>query len=60
MKIIVSAHELMDKSLWSEFCSMTGMNVYAVYEGLLDINAELELTLKQAKELGLIRDCDLV
>lgn len=38
---------------WDEFCNMTGWDPYCLNEGL-DPNTDQELTLEQAKELGLI------
>ena len=56
MKITVTAREVLDSRLvgaWDKFCDMTGLNYYALNDGI-DSKAEFEITLEQARQLGLI------
>lgn len=55
MKCIVTPHELFERGLWEKFCEVTKSNLYAVSEGLIDVNDGILLTEKQAKEIGLIK-----
>lgn len=43
MTITVPVNELLDRSLWQEFCEATGTNEYAVNEGQIDSNTSLEI-----------------
>jgi len=54
MKITV--RELFDRDLWAKYCEISDTNVWAVNEGLLDENDEIELTDKEMQELFLIHD----
>lgn len=56
MKIIVTTtpRELMDKGCWIEACTLTGINEWAVKEGLMDSSDEITLTQEQAEKLGFL------
>lgn len=61
MKIKVTARELLDSGLWDKYCDESGMNEYAINEGLMDDLDEVEISLelaqlieKQDKKLSLI------
>jgi len=43
MRIKMTARELMDTGLWQDFCEETGMNEWAMAEGLLDSDDEVEI-----------------
>lgn len=49
-----TAEELIDMELWEDVCEMFGFNVWAVNEGLMDSDYEIEFSKEQAKELGII------
>jgi len=40
---------------WSDFCDATGYNEWAIKEGQLDRDEELEITVEQAKRMGLVK-----
>ena len=52
--ISVTARELMDRGLWKRACDMTGLNPWAVNEGLMDSSDTVTLTVEQARDLGLL------
>lgn len=56
MTISITVRELFDKGLWLDYCKTTGTNEWAVNEGLLGDDDEVELTSEQAKEMGLLED----
>lgn len=43
MKMMVTVREIFDKGLWSDFCELTGVNPYALNEGLMMDSDEVEL-----------------
>lgn len=47
MKITV--RELMDLGLWERYCKDTGTNEWALNEGLIDENKEIEWIIKENK-----------
>lgn len=49
MKITV--REIFDMGLWEEFCEITGTNEWAVNEGLVDYDEEMEISTADAKRL---------
>src|ERR1041385_1092991 len=53
-KIKVTAGFLLDSGKWDDWCEMSGTSEWAVKEGLMDRNEEIELTLEQAQELNLV------
>ena len=54
MRIIITVGELMSLDAWEEYCELTNTAIYAVNEGLLSYQSEVDLTEKQARELKLI------
>lgn len=42
----VTVRELIQLNLWDKYCDDTGMNIWAVNEGLIDKDVELEWLLK--------------
>lgn len=54
MKIKITVQELVDRGCFLEAFEMLGINEWALNEGQIDYSEELELTAKQARELGLI------
>lgn len=55
MDVMVQAHYLIDLGMWEKYCRMTGTNLYAISEGLMDLNHVITITEKQAKKLGVIK-----
>ena len=55
MRIILTAKEIMDLGLWSRTCDRKGFNPYAVNEGLIESNDDLEFTEDEAIEIGFIK-----
>jgi hypothetical protein len=53
MKVVVSAREILDDYNWEKFCDITGLDVWAVSEGMYDTET-FDLTLEQAQVLGII------
>ena len=53
MKIKVTAGEVLDKGDWDTFCDLKGLSVYAINEGLMSSDETFELTLQEAKEVGM-------
>lgn len=56
MIITITAGQALDKGIWDELCSLKGINVWALNEGLIDPNDEISLTEGEAISLGLIKD----
>ena len=57
MKITVTIKEAMNGNLlggFEKFCEITGLNPWAVNEGLATGDEEYEITTEQAKECGLL------
>ena len=54
MHIQMTAGELLDKEVWEEFCAMFDINVWAINEGLMDVSEKFNLSVFQAKTLGII------
>ena len=52
MNIIVTAGEALEMGFWERLCDLKGWNVWAVNEGLMDRDDRIELTLEEAKKLG--------
>lgn len=44
-----TAHELLRLGLWDKYCEQTGTNVWAVNEGLLDGDEEIEWEMKDER-----------
>lgn len=53
MKIEITAGELIDRGIWTEFCDLNGINIWAVNEGLIERGEEFIISEEQAKKLGL-------
>ena len=52
--LLITARELFDRGLWTEACRVKGISEYAVNEGQLDMDENIELNLAQAQELRLV------
>ena len=55
MKITTTFGEILHAGAWSEFCDLRGINPWCMNEGLADHETETELTLEEAKKIGLLR-----
>ncbi len=55
IKVIITAAEANDEGYWVGFCEMRGIDKWGLSEGIIDSNAEFELTLTEALELGIIK-----
>lgn len=53
MIIIMTIKELMDKDIWADVCDIRGWNVYAVNEGLLDMDEGVYLSEEEMEKLGI-------
>jgi hypothetical protein len=53
MKITITAREALDRGCWGAIARLKGYNEYAVNEGM-DPSTEIELTIDEARELGLL------
>lgn len=53
-RMSVTARQAKDGCDWDKFCEVTGLNPWALAEGM-DENAQFSLTIKQAKYCGLIK-----
>ena len=58
MKIIVTVRDLFDKGVWMEYCDITGTSEWAVKEGRMNSDDEIELTDEQARKLRFIPEED--
>jgi hypothetical protein len=56
MKITITAHGALQRGIWDDLCDMKGWNVYAINEGLMDSDDEIELSAEEATKLGLIKE----
>lgn len=54
MEITITVRELFNKGIWEKYCSLTGVNEWAVKEGLLDKSEKVVVSENLAKKLGLI------
>ncbi len=52
----ITPNELMAMCKWTEYCDLTGTNVYAVKEGLLDGDDDLPLTVEQGYDIKIIKN----
>lgn len=50
----VTARELMDRGVWVAACDELGLNEWAVNEGRMDSDDEVEMTVEQAETIGLL------
>lgn len=50
----ISFGELLNRGDWDEVCEKLGLNVWCIAEGVVDKEDEIELSAKQAFELGLV------
>ena len=58
IEITLTLGKLMDNYDWEEVCEVLGLNEWCLNEGLTDREDEIEITLEQAKKLGIkIADC---
>lgn len=53
LKIIVTPRYLIGNHLWDKYCTLHQVNPWAINEGLINDTDQIELTLKEADELGL-------
>lgn len=53
MKIKITVREAFNKHIWDKVCQMRGLNEWAVAEGLMSSDEELEFTEEEANQLGL-------
>ena len=51
--ITLTAQELLDSGFWEEFCAVRGWNVYAINEGLIDMDENIHLSEEELKQLGI-------
>ena len=56
MKIKTTPREIIDQGCWLAFCDLKGINEYALNEGTMSDTEEFELTLEEAREIGLYSD----
>ena len=53
MKIKITAGEIREQGCWLEFCELRGINEYAMNEGTMESTDEFELTLEEARKIGI-------
>ena len=58
MKITITAGELGDKGLWKDFADRYGYCGWALNEGRIKADDELQITNEDAREWGLLPDSD--
>lgn len=57
MKLLLTYREVLDKcNNWDDLCRKIGLNPWCINEGLIDVNAELELDYEIAKEYGIVKE----
>ena len=44
MKLLITVRELIDMGIWEKVCDMKGINPYALSEGLMSEDEEIELS----------------
>lgn len=54
MNIVITAGELIEHGVWDNWCEISGTNIWAVNEGLMDSEEEIVLTIEQASQIGLL------
>lgn len=50
----IQAHEAMSLGIWVELCELKGLNIFAINEGLMEADEEIELSADDMRELGLL------
>jgi len=55
MKMIITAGEALDYGWWSKICDLKGINEWAINEGQMDREEEIELTEKEVIQIGFAR-----
>lgn len=53
MIIRISAGEILDRADWDKFCALKGINEWALNEGRMDSEDMFDLTLDEARQIGL-------
>ena len=56
MKVVLTATEAITYGYWENICNLQGINIWAVNEGLMDGDEEIELTIEEALKLGIIKE----
>lgn len=51
----ITPNELFKLNKWIEYCNLKGVNEWAVNEGMMDSNEDLDLTIAEAEKLGIIK-----
>jgi len=54
VQITITAREAFDKNIWIQLCDITGINEWAINEGLMDDDEAITLTEEEARQLHLI------
>lgn len=52
----VTAEELIDNGLWERYCELSGTDEWAINEGLMELNHEIELTDEECRKLFLRKE----
>lgn len=51
----ITPAELIKLELWEVFCQKTGLSVWAIYDGLIDRDELIFITIEDAQEMGIIK-----
>jgi hypothetical protein len=51
MRLILTAAEALHKGIWAELCEVKGINEYAISEGLMDADDEIDLSEDELRTL---------
>lgn len=54
MRIVITAREALDKGVWLEICNLKGFSEWAINEGQMEPEEEIELSEEEARKLGLL------
>ncbi|MEK5358065.1 hypothetical protein [Paenibacillus sp. FSL L8-0709] len=55
MRVLLTASEAIEKSIWHDLCEYKGINKRALNEGLMKGTEEIELSEDEARKFGLVR-----
>lgn len=56
MRVLATARDLMAADVWARACELADVGHRAVIEGQMSMDDEVELTMQQARELGLTEE----
>lgn len=60
MNILVTVEEMVEKGNWDRYCEDNGINPWAISEGLMSSQDNIELSEQEACKYGILKEEDKV